>query len=369
MTEIDKLKLYITTKMDISKKNIMLQSVFNTYRKTIEYIALGLINTKKYNIIIIYDEPNGSAIESLECSFFIPSSSHGSLNFIDLVVIDDHHGNEFIDTQWMAEKAPRLFLTHDILIGYYKKNIKYNFIPSKMAFENIKAEDNIDNIFIKGGYPKLDISIEEYSTYKKNNLGIEDSILYCPSARNIDGFGKVEYMQNHIHEYNYSIGFDYHIIKMLLDNFEENIILRPHPYHSKRNHPYILKLMNKFKNESRVIWSKDYYINDYARSKFIISDLSQTIYTYSFTTLKPVISFISSNIQESHISNDMANNIGHRVRTLNELIEKSNDILSNLTKYSKKIERFRKENIYNVGNSFKTLEQNIDEIVNLSKKL
>ena len=121
--------------------------------------------------------------------------------------------------------------------------------------------------------------------------------------------------------------------------------------------------MSKFKNEDRLTLSREYYIADYAKSKFLVSDLSQTVYTYSLTTLKPIITFIPTNMQRSDMSNNLSNNFGYRVRTLSELIKYGNKILSNSNKYRKKIKSFRKENIYNLGKSVKAMSKFIDKII------
>ncbi len=356
MSDILRLKHFLEKNMNHNKKTIMIQSLYNTYRKTIEYITNELISLNKYNIIFIYGEPKGMDVENLICSFMIPLSDNFNIDNIDLVILDDGHSNN-IDTHWMNVSAPRMEIPHNILQGNIHKNVKYNFTPSKSAFKNTHNCPEI--IFFKGGYPKLDISILEYKRYCKINNILEDSIIYAPTIKKVDNFKNSEYMMLHIDDYNDLLMFDYKLILTLLKNFNYTILFRPHPFDVKRNAFYLQDLMSRFIENDRVIMSTEYYINDYARSKFMVSDLSQTVYTYSMTTLKPIIVFANLNKKDKYSTKKF----GYRVETLKQLVKCTNKVLKSSIKYKNNIKLFRKKNIYNIGKSMESLVKVIDKIV------
>ena len=351
--EYIRLKNFIKS-FDDNKPIVMFQSLFNTYRKNIDYIIHKFISSQRYNIIFVYNEPKGYSCEKLDCAFLIKFEF--DLKDVDLVIIDDSH-NRHIDTCWGNTNAPRLLLSHNVILGHNRDYIDYIAVPSKFAYKRMKYSKN--NL-LKVGYPKLDVSIKEYNKVKSIK---EDAILYAPTLKNLDGFGDIEYLKQHIKEYNYSIGFDYYILKILLDNFDETIIYRPHPFHQKRNHLYIQLVMQKFKNESRIILSDD-YIKDYKRAKVMVSDLSQTPYTFSLTTLKPIVTFVPSTQKRGSLDSELADKFGFRIKNLSAMVDKIKYLLKYNNKFSKKIEKYRDKNIYNIKNSTQCLIEEVYKIVN-----
>lgn len=374
--EIKLLTSFVNNKIDPTKKTIMIQSAFSTYRKTVDYIADKLIKSDKFNIILIYGEKINSSFETKDCSFqFYPYYVYDNenienkinLEFVDLVIIDDRHSDEFIDTKWMAQNTPRMHLPHNILIWNIDTKVEYGFIPSIVNLQNTQYYMDNNVCLIKGGYPKLDVTIKEYKNKLKMSKVNGNAILYAPTTRCLDSWGTEEYFNANTSEYNESVGFDYHIIKILLDNFDEDIIFRPHPHHGKRDHRYLQLLMAKFSNEPRVILSKNDYIDDYVQSKFMVSDLSQTPYTYSLATLKPIVVFVASSIKRGGVSNDFANNFGFHVETLTQLVSKAKKLNKNINKFEIKIKKYRDNNIFNIGKSIKVLIKSIEQIVNHKK--
>ena len=87
------------------------------------------------------------------------------------------------------------------------------------------------------------------------------------------------------------------IIFLLLNDLNQKVVFRPHPIDltTKGNVYFIKRLIEVFsKNSNFYVDFSVSYLNSFKNSKFLITDLSSTAYTYAFATEKPVI-FYSPN--------------------------------------------------------------------------
>ena len=107
------------------------------------------------------------------------------------------------------------------------------------------------------------------------------------------------------------------------------------------------------------------------RSKFLITDLSDTAFTYSFTTLKPTISLIYYDYKwKSSIggfNREFRNYIGFIAKNLNEMIKFGKKFLKDNINFRNKILEIRDKFVLHIGKSGEYLIKNIDFILNNKK--
>jgi len=260
------------------------------------------------------------------------------------------------DKKLEAETASRfsnynfILLSSDFVVKYFDELIN-KFPESKKKSLNNKTK------ILATGYPRLDYLIK-----KSNKEEVVDSIIIAPA-------NYVAYPEHTIiHDLD-------NIIKILLDNFKYNIIYRPHPGNR------ILKLNNdnissnlayqigkKFEDNKRFTFdTSDNYLKNYFRSKFMISDLSGTSFTYSFLTLRPVLYF-SPNEKIFKADHGKLNHfqdrdkIGIIAKNVNQILEKAKDITLKEKNYTNSIVSLRNR-LKNIDNSKEVIHKKIKEIL------
>ena len=177
-------------------------------------------------------------------------------------------------------KCSYIFLSSDLQITLLKDKI-YEYSKAKNLINKTKL--------INTGYLKLDYVNNKLKNYKAK----EDSIILAPTLSiRLRDFN----LNSHLYE----------IIETILNNTELNLIYRPHPadiYNPllKKNVENISKSFNS--NKKFYLDDNPSYLESYARSKFLITDLSGTAYTYTFSTLKPVIFYSHNDVNLLKINN------------------------------------------------------------------
>jgi len=357
-------------------KNIAFYSPGIAYRNNLLTPIIYNLLSKKYNVFFFYGVKNNDKFESYENSCYVGGYIVGYCEILDIILFS-------VFNQELPSKAKRVYLLHDIydspMLGDIHKPITiqnssklkapklldmidYMFIPGKTVLptkEILSWKFTKNLCFIPGGYFKLDGNIRKFNDYiSKVNV---DSIIYAPTVVN-DAFDKYCSQKEY--------GLD--IIQALLDNFQNyNIIFRHHPHTKDIS---TSKILNKFKNHPKFIYDSDpsEYMKNYARSKIMISDISGTAFTYSFTTLRSVVFFSP---YEDTITKKMGDisylphrkNIGHIVLNISEMID-SVKILLNDYEYSKNnIKQFRDQTMFNIESSEEYLAKNIDYILENKK--
>ena len=156
------------------------------------------------------------------------------------------------------------------------------------------------------------------------------------------------------------------IIYELLNSTSYNIILRPHP--GNRNHTKVYELIKLFKNNTRFQCdSSENYIDTYAKSQILITDISGTAYTYAFLTLCPVIFFLPNDDKIKKYNYDKLNffinitKIGSIVRDVKLMSQEINKILLKIKQYKESIQILIREIKY-LGKAKKKFKEELDLI-------
>ena len=242
-----------------------------------------------------------------------------------------------------------ILLSSNFVVQYFDELIK-KFPLSKQ--NSIKNHTQI----LSTGYPRLDYLLKNSD---KNQT--VDSIIIAPA-------NYIAYpdhtMINHLEN----------IIELLLKNFDYKVIYRPHPANKNFNSNINAKISyrsydiaKKFENNKKFSFDlSDNYLKNYFRSKFMISDISGTPFTYSFLTIRPVI-FFSPNeelFKKEHENLNHfqdRNKIGVITNKVADIIHVGKDMISNQNKYTKPINDLRNnlENIKTSKNSIHKIIKNI----------
>lgn len=264
-----------------------------------------------------------------------------------------------------------------------KKDIEYIFIPHGIGNHNVfgrkSSLDYFDTIFaldkyqkkeiltgnkvynlnrkvVELGYPMLDEMINSYKP--KNN----NTIIIAPS-----------WQKDNIMDL---------CVEKLMEKLSKKykVVLRPHPQYIKHDKAKITKLKNKYHNNSNIIIQDDNVeINSILNSELLITDWSGIAYEYAYASKNPVI-FINTPMK---VLNKDYKELGIDIFELStrDIIGKSIDIdevdnidevvdsaIKSKDKYSKKISKFYKDNVYNIGVSSeigaKYLVKSIKEKIN-----
>lgn len=239
-----------------------------------------------------------------------------------------------------------ILLSSDFTVKYFNDLIK--------KFPQSKENSHKNNLQILPlGYPRLDYLVKN----SDQNQAV-DAIIIAPA--NFIAYPD-HTLINHLEE----------IINLLLNNFDYQIIYRPHPTNKiidiNTNNNLSYKIAKKFENNNKFEFDlSDNYLKNYFRSKFMISDISGTSFTYSFLTVRPVI-FFSPNEELFKTEYENLNHfkdrskIGIITNNVDEIVSISNELNSNTDKY--------KNSIIELRNNLKNINTSKNAIQNLIKKV
>jgi hypothetical protein len=204
--------------------------------------------------------------------------------FVDIFV-----SNNISDT--FTKKSKKIYIHHDIydtpLVDRKDRSIlkkrlsNYDFIliPSKKSsyiFDKIfEREQKKPIIKILGFYPKLNYLL---SKIKKNNSNSRKVIIAPTQNDNFKNLNLNKYLE-------------LIISKLIKSNF--TVIYRPHP--SDIEDKMVSKIFKNYKKCNQFLLdTSSNYLKSYESTKFMITDLSGTAYTYALLTKNPVF-FYSKN--------------------------------------------------------------------------
>jgi CDP-glycerol glycerophosphotransferase (TagB/SpsB family) len=200
------------------------------------------------------------------------------------------------------------------------------------------------------GYPKIDYLQKKYSEKLKMK---KNSIVIAPTL--FEGFPEftiLDYLKDIIYE--------------LLNSTSYSIILRPHP--GNRNHTEVLELIKHFNNNTRFQYdSAENYIDTYAKSQILITDISGTAYTFAFLTLCPVIFFLPNNDAIKKNNYDKLNfflnstKIGSVVHNVKLISQEINKVQLKIKQYNESIQTLSKDIKY-YGKAKKKFKEELDLI-------
>ncbi|PZT48058.1 hypothetical protein B6S12_05785 [Helicobacter valdiviensis] len=349
------LKSFLST----DKKNIVILAYYPTYRKQFGSLILKL--KEKYNVIsvvdrILNDEFERSAHHNLLFPWRVIENGQtyyldADIEGIDLILTADEVGynDGKIDREFLSKSAKRMYFPHSLLEATGVKDYyDYIVVPSSVAMQTY--EKNLKDSKVKllpCGYPKLDLSIENYS-YKSENI-----ISFAPTLRFFDA--------SKYSNLNLISGVESNLIEWLLENTKYKILIHAHPVSFQNKHNFYELIKAKFKDSDRVCFDENLGGDYFNRSDFLITDISTTAFTYSFSTLRP--SFFYKHYEfkneiEKYIDKITPNGISDSFEVLRQGIERIDFKIM-----QEKIKSFREEVIYNVGSSSEFIVNQIDAIL------
>jgi CDP-glycerol:poly(glycerophosphate) glycerophosphotransferase len=231
--------------------------------------------------------------------------------------------------------------------------LDYTFLPCKALMppsNKMKLIRQKPLCRIPGGYIKLDKNIQ----YFKSIQTPIDSIIFASTVH-----------WDHFYDFVAVPEYGCDIVAALLDQFKNyKIIFRPHPH--TLDTPEVKKVAQRFKDHPQFEFDTNasFYMENYARSQLMITDMSGTAFTYAFTTSRPAVFFshkddtVESIFGKIHYFKDREK-IGYVATSVKELCAKVSYILDHKFELEDKIGKFRDESIYNLGKTEDYIVENI----------
>ena len=208
---------------------------------------------------------------------------------------------------------------------------------------------------VPAGYPKLDLMLASHSTKRRPT---------DPSARST-----VVYAPTHISSVNECLASLCHygeaIINALLAE-GHRVIFRPHPVSfDDQDRPVIDRICQLHADNPNfsLDMSKD-YTESYSLADLMVTDLSGTGFTFSFSFGRPCIFFSPNDEAERGLRGiqfEARYRIGTLVRDIDEMIEKTSELCNR--DMTEEIERFRDEAVFNVGKSAAYIVNCLEDIL------
>lgn len=335
---------------------------YKYYAGMIEYIL------KNTNITIHYvtSDPDDSIFEKAEKNDKIKAYYIGEKKLITLMMK--------MDADIVVMTMPDLENYH-IKRSYIRKDIEYIYVPHGMDSLNMTMRtgsmDHFDTVFCTGkhqreeiekteevyglpkktivdwGYCLLDSMREDYKSVKKNPSA-KKSILIAPSWQ------KDNIVDSCLDE--------------LLDNLKGHgykVTVRPHPQHVRHMPERMEQLKEKYADNDDIEIQTDFSSNSTVfEADMMITDWSGIAYEYAYTTCKPVL-FINTPMKVMNpeyekigvepINIWMRHSIGKSVNPdeMDKVAGVVEDMFNNSEAYSRQIDEFVHEYVYNLGNSAK----------------
>jgi len=309
------------------------------------------IRAQGYNVIFLFGVIRGDEFEKRPFSYYAGHDLVGLFNFIDAFIYPT-----LMDGLPFASK--KILFVHDIYdspkgiaeapspiaadgrsqrVSPLLDELDYTFLPCKTMMpptNKLKLIRQKPICRIPGGYIKLDKNIE----YFKSIHTPIDSIIFAPTVH-----------WDHFYDYVAVPEHGRDIVAALLEQFSEyKIIFRPHPH--TVDTPEVRKVAEAFKDHPQFEFDTNasFYMENYARSQLMITDMSGTAFTYAFTTSRPVVFFSHKDDNLEEVFGKIRyfkdrEKIGYVATNIQELLEKVACILENKSELEQKIGKFRDE--------------------------
>ena len=275
--------VFLLNKFFFKKKNILF---FYTRKK--------LVNNSYFYIEDLFKNLNKdiSIYYIVDCFFFRKKYFIILQDFFNYIYFTDVFISNYLSENIISSNL-RIYIHHDIydtpiVRKNYEKylvkvlfNYNYVFVPSKSSkkvFLNLinKHKKKSHLIFKIIKYPK----IEFFNKNKVNYYNRKKIIIIAPTNIHSFQISLMNYLES--------------LTNYLLKFTDYKIAFRPHP--SNVGDLKINSYVNKFIHNKRFIYDiSENYQKIYSESKFMITDLSGTAYTYALIFKKPVIFFIPDN--------------------------------------------------------------------------
>jgi hypothetical protein len=325
------------------------------------------IRAQGYNVIFLFGVIRGDEFEKRPFSYYAGHDLIGHFNFIDAFIFPTLMPG-------LPFASKKILFVHDIYdspkgiaetaptpstdgkpqrVPPLLDELDYTFLPCKALMppsNKMKLIRQKQICRIPGGYIKLDKNIQ----YFKSIDTTIDSIIFAPTVH-----------WDHFYDYVAVPEHGCDIVGALLEKFPEyKIIFRPHPH--TVDTPEVQKVSRKFNHHPQFEFDTNasFYMENYARSQLMITDMSGTAFTYAFTTSRPVVFFSHKNDTVEDVFGKIRyfkdrEKVGYVATTIQELVEKVSYILDNKSELEKRIGEFRDEAIYNLGKAEDYIVENI----------
>jgi len=209
---------------------------------------------------------------------------------------------------------------------------------------------------IPAGYPKLDLvlSTQQYRKHQHQNNGSQRAVVYAPT---------------HVGSINESLAslrlYGEGIVSALM-NAGYKVTFRPHPVSCHDDDKKLVdRIVETHQNKPNFTFDRSKnYIDTYSKTDLMVTDLSGTGFTYSFSFCRPSIFFAPNEEAERGLSGiqfESREHIGAVIRSIDKLIEKVDELCQN--DMSAEIIKFRGETVYNIAHSSPYIVDCIDDII------
>ena len=205
---------------------------------------------------------------------------------------------------------------------------------------------------LPAGYPKLDLMLGSHSTKRhRTDQSVRSTVVYAPihSLASLPGA-----LRTHGEA----------IINALLAE-GHRVIFRPHPISIYADRDVIGRISQLHGgNPNFSLDARRDYNQSYSLADLMVTDLSGTGFTFSFSFSRPCIFFAPNAEAERGLSGiqfDARHRIGALVRDIDEMIEKTSELCNR--DMTDEIERFRDETLFNVGKSAAYIVDCLEDIL------
>ena len=341
-----------------SKKIIVFYFNIKTFHRNILKL-IKKINDNNNEVLVFYNHKTQLDIKDFKNSFFV------DLNLIKFLPFSNAPLDKinFFILSYLSYVYPRnsknIFISHDIydapmvdqeierkyILAFEKidyifssSEILNNFFKKRFQKYELKKKPNLINT----GYLKLDLI---YKRVFRKNKKIIEKILIAPVYSKAN---KKFTLSDKLDE----------IIDLILKGSNYEVIYRPHPLDltSQGSVKLLEKITTKYKNNRRFILDTNSdYTKSFINSDVMLTDLSTIAYTYSFSSLKPVLffnkNFLGLSKQQffnSYFFKDRKI-IGKVIKNPKDIVRYMNKLNLKLTIYKKKIFKLRKKRIKYFG--------------------
>ncbi|NPA55134.1 MAG: hypothetical protein GXO40_02085 [Epsilonproteobacteria bacterium] len=317
---------------------------------------------KKSDGVFLYAKKCNDKYEKLKEAYYLPEHLISCMDNFRVIIYSSL-------TSILPSKPKKIYIQHDIFdspFGYAERVIK---LKNKTILTPLLEMTDIicvANKYIKNKYqPLFELAFVNDKTHilgymkfdfllKRKIKKEKNYIIYAPSLLDKKCF-----------KYHSLPYFGEKLIEKLLKT--DKVVFRPHP--QNYNHPIVAKIVAKFKHHTNFIYDNNAndYLYYYTNSKFLISDISGTAYTYTFLTNNPVL-FLSPN--EKFIKKDLGDlkffeyrkKIGEVIFDLANLDKTITHLIKKKPIYKLNIQKLKQKLIYNIGKSEEELLKLIKEI-------
>jgi len=358
----------IVNTLDPTKKTVAICFSTRAYKGNVGNIP-DKLRQKGYNVVTLIGTVSETGKGERENGFLVPGTGLDGIDFADLYICVS-----------VLDSPPRngklIYFLHDVqdsAVGSLaannieKTSFDYFFLSCPALVKRWEVEIPLARsrlhgkatkktaCIIGGGYPRLDRNIEYFETHR------EDSKTLVFATTGIKG-----------EQFEGIIPFPYYaerVIGTLLDAFPDyELVFRPHPL--TLFEPEIKAVIAKFAGVPRFKLDNDgsSYMPIYAKAALMITDFSGTAYTYSFTTLRPVVFFSHNDTEvlrrfgtyQYFIDREK---IGLVARNVDDLVVKVKTLLIQQEQYAASIRACRDASIFNLGKSEDYFVDNIEYIL------